>query len=637
MTTASADLRTPEGLARRPDAPVSNVVLAVLLGGLIWLVLAGYQFGRSNHTVYLLDAYRRAEPELLARDWFATQTLQYHGLFSVLTRGLLELGGERLMAGAFLFGYLGLVLVLQWLVWRLVRVLGGSPAAAVMATVLFHLSAAGTGLGGFQFLQDGAFLPSNLANVALLGGMVMLMEGRRLVAAVALCVAAMFHVNHAVVAPVVFAVGVLAHPQTGPAVWRSWRRWVLPAGVVAVGVLGNLLPAVLHLYGERPPETLSLREFIDLYARLRHPHHYDPASWPLGMFVITLWPVALGGWVLLQRGYRLDDGPRRVLLALWWLMAVGILLAMLLAGVVFVSERFVQLALFRFSIHWMLLGCAVVAWGVVDAHLPGGRWRGIVLGGLPVLLATAYALTRWVPLDAAAGPTVGRLVQTFVTDRTPPLLLAAALMSLACAWAWRRRPLPDGAALAGAAGCVLVGALAWGRATGLNYLPDDPPEYRALGRWARQHTPADALFLVPPGEQTWRIESLRAIVINFKGIPQTRAEMPEWKRRMVDVTGEPDLMRFASTYARAMASVDAAYFALDGQRLRDVALKYDAQYVVTRVNLGNVAGLEEVTAAATVAPPWRLYAVRPATGATGGGGPSDARPWRADAFTSSSP
>lgn len=601
--------------AQRPAPHPAGTALSLALCGAIWLVPAGYQFGRSNHTVYLLDAYRRADPTLLARDWFATQTLQYHGLFSVLTRVLIELGGERLMAVAFGVGYVGLVLLLSVFTLRLVRALGGTPVTAVLATVLFHLSAAGTGLGGFQFLQDGAFLPSNLANVALLGGMVLLMEGRLGLAAVTLSVAAMFHVNHAVIAPVVFAAGVVASRRTGPAVWRSWRRWLGPALLLAAAVCGNLLPAVLHLYGERPAETLSLREFIDLYARLRHPHHYDPASWPIGLFVLALWPVVAGGLVILHRGYRMPDDARRVLLAMWWLLAAGIMLVMLLAGVVFLSERFVQLAFFRFSIHWMLLACAVVAWGVLDTDLLTPRGRRLVLLGVPVLLAAAYVLTRWGLLAPMLGPDLTELVAKFVTDRTAPLLLAALLMSAACVWAQQPTALPAPAATAGVAAVTLVvGTSWWFGALGLNYLPDDPPEYRRLGRWARDNTPADALFLVPPGEQTWRIESLRAIVINFKGIPQTRAEMPEWKRRMIDVTGETDLLRFASTFPRALAAITAAYDALGAARLRDVARKYDANYIITRVNLEKVDGLEEIVAARDVAPPWRMYALTPAPG-----------------------
>lgn len=590
-----------------PHAPPNHsrlqVLLAVLTGGLLSVVLSGYQVGRSNHTVYLLDAFRRADPDLLARDWFTTQTLQYHGLFSILTRGLLELGGDRLMAAAFLVGFLLTMLALHYFGWRIVRALGGGPSTYLLACVFFHLSAAGTGLGGFQFLQDGAFLPSNVANVALLGGIATLMEGRLWLAALSLGVAAIFHINHAVIAPAIMVVGTMAQPGIGVLLWRSWQRWIGPALLLAAAVSANLLPALLHLRGYRPPESLPLREFIELYARLRHPHHYYPPAWGLGLFVVSLWSTLPAAWVLLERGYRLPDGPRRVLIAVWWLLAGCVMLALLLAGVWFISERLVQLALFRFSIHWMFLACAVLAWGVVDSRWMRPQLRRWLLGGLVAVLAATYVLS--------VTGFAGSFVQDFVAARTAPLLLAATVMAAACLWAGWARPLPPVLVTAGCIVVLLTGAIAWGRATGLGYIPDDPPAYRQLARWARDHTPKDALFLVPPGEQSWRIDALRAIVINVKGIPQTRAEMPEWKRRMQDVTGEPDLMRFASTFSRTLTAVDASYDALSSEHLRDIARRYDCQYVVTRVKLEKIAGLEEVAAASDVAPPYRMYAVVP--------------------------
>src|SRR5690348_9280176 len=67
-------------------------VAAVSFAGALALAIHGYQFGKGNHSVYLLDALRHADPQLLANDWFTTQTLQYHAAFGVITRWLYELG-----------------------------------------------------------------------------------------------------------------------------------------------------------------------------------------------------------------------------------------------------------------------------------------------------------------------------------------------------------------------------------------------------------------------------------------------------------------------------------------------------------------------------------------------------------------
>src|SRR4051794_41380200 len=75
FTTASP----PISKTSRVAAPV-----AVAFACALTLCVQGYQFGQSNHTVYLLDPLRRAHPELLKNDWFTTQTLQYHALFGLL-------------------------------------------------------------------------------------------------------------------------------------------------------------------------------------------------------------------------------------------------------------------------------------------------------------------------------------------------------------------------------------------------------------------------------------------------------------------------------------------------------------------------------------------------------------------------
>src|SRR5215217_4086498 len=87
-----------------------DAALGVLFGVALTIAMQGYQFGKSNHTVYLLDAMRHASPDLLKNDWFATQTLQYHAAFGVVTHGMYQL---HVIEPAFLVGYLALVVLLH--------------------------------------------------------------------------------------------------------------------------------------------------------------------------------------------------------------------------------------------------------------------------------------------------------------------------------------------------------------------------------------------------------------------------------------------------------------------------------------------------------------------------------------------
>ncbi len=181
---------------------------AVTVGCALTLSLAGYRFGTSNHAVYLLDALHKVHPELLSRDWFTTQTLQYHAVFGWLTEWMLR-GGW--IEQGFVVGYLLLVALMHIAWFRIVRHLGGDAVTYLVSVIFFELSAAGTGLGSYQFLQDGAFLPSNIAAVAMLWGIVLGWDGSFIAAGTVLGIAGLMHLNYAVVAPFIF--GLVTAPD----------------------------------------------------------------------------------------------------------------------------------------------------------------------------------------------------------------------------------------------------------------------------------------------------------------------------------------------------------------------------------------------------------------------------------------
>src|SRR5262249_50752728 len=101
-----------------------------------------------------------------------------------------------------------------------------------------------------------------------------------------------------------------------------------------------------------PGPTLPPDQFIDLYVRLRHPHHYDPSSWPLALWASFLWPFPFA--VVAFRRNR----DARFLLALF---CAVMLVALVVAGVFYASPAAVQLSLYRFSVIPKLLTCAGVA------------------------------------------------------------------------------------------------------------------------------------------------------------------------------------------------------------------------------------------------------------------------------------
>ena len=140
-------------------------LLLLLIGICFTFLVGGYQFGLSNHTVYLIDPLRQNNPQILANDWWSTSTLQYHGVFSAISAAFMRWG---IIQPVFLIGYLSLVVLLHLAWWRLNRILGGSGETYLLSVFFFYVSAAGFGLGLYSFLQDSSILPSNIANIAML-------------------------------------------------------------------------------------------------------------------------------------------------------------------------------------------------------------------------------------------------------------------------------------------------------------------------------------------------------------------------------------------------------------------------------------------------------------------------------------
>ncbi len=455
-------------------------VAAISFATLIAVCLHGYQFGKSNHTVYLIDALRHESPQLLSTDWFATQTLQYHAAFGWLTRGLLHL---HVIEPAFLIGYLALAVLLHWAWWRIVKHLSGDVAIYLASVVLFYITG-GTGLGMYQLLQDGAFLPSNVAAVAMLWGICFWLEDRGIAAGACFGIAGIFHLNFAL---------------AGIMVWialRLWggrgRSWLMADALAVIPSLALIVLTIARIRTNAPP--LPLAEFVDLYVRLRHPHHYDPSAWPMALWIGFLAPIVFG---VIACGGRAGF--------VFLIFSTLVLVALIFAGATYISEPLIQASLYRFSIYPKLLGC--VAAGFV-LRVPA-RWTAIVGVAMVVL-------------------------------------------------------------------CVLRGPY-----FGLFKIPEDDAGYLAACDWIRQNTPIDAIFLVPPDEQAFRLRAQRAIVVNFKAVPQLSGELPAWRDRLRDVLDLPDLMTLPRPFETTLHAIRQQYESLPPEHLQSIARKYGARYVLT--------------------------------------------------------
>lgn len=548
--------------------------LALLWGILFTLCITGYTFGQSNHHVYLLDAIRFGHPELLTRDWFVNNTLQYHYLFTLLTVGLSKLG--LLKAGFFVL-YLGLVgaMHVAWL--SIVRSLGFAIQTYLLSVVLYHLSGGGLGLGVYQILQDGSFLPSNVAAVACLGAIAFWMRERLWGAALCVAIAGLFHVNYALACVAAWGglslLSLVQHRSLLPLTrWQSWA-----AAAVAVGPCLYTVLVAMRAADEKGA-TIPIADFFAVYVHLRHSHHHEPLAWPLALWISFLWPLPIAFLAL----WKLPK-TRAVQIAAVILMAVlaVLLFAFVFAGVWYVSGTLVKLSLFRFSPFAKVLSCILAAWMLAE------RWRSgrfvdfayslIALG----LFVTQLLVDPWpgsIPQPTFGLFALGGALMLWLSD------FADGRPRMQPRWMWRipQKALPILLLVL----APVVVASAARQQLGVAMPGEADAEMADVAAWAKANTATDALFLVPPHDQSFTLAAQRAEVVSFKHVPQLSKEIIEWKRRLDDVL-DMNVATLPTPMPRTMAAMADRYAALPADHLRGLAAEYGCDYTITMAPLPN--------------------------------------------------
>jgi hypothetical protein len=561
-----ADLGTAPLLADASDAQTLAPPkwLAVVLGVVLTLAVRGYRYGESNHAVYLLAALRRVNPSLLRNDWWTTSTLQYHYVFNFLSGVLMRAG---IIEPAFLVGYLALAVMLHLAWLRVARQLGGGFSEYLVSVVLFYLLAAGLGLGSYHFLQDSSFLPSNVSNVAMLWGLSYWIAGKRRAAGIALGIAGLFHINHALMVIGMWgALSLLERWRRSPSAGATCKKeWILGSIALLLLCAPAIAPAVRTVLTRS--RAIPLNEFVDLFVHLRHPHHFDPMTWHWALWLVYLAPFPMAiAWTRRTRSVEMSRAVEITLL-----IVATTTFALWGAGFWYVSETLVQLNLYRFSIYPKLFACIGCACWLTNLGLLRTQPRTVAVALIGLLMFGIVAATQ--KLGESAGE--------FVRQNAPGTLLALAAAGIAVTLAGMKGvKRAEGIVVA----LVMLGATGylWPRlGLSVDAVRADPPDYIALAKWARKNTPVDAIFLVPPQEQSFRLNARRAIVVNFKNVPQLGAELPEWRDRLQKTLGLSDLMTLPRGMGKTLNAMGARYASLPPEQLAQTARLYKAAYLVT--------------------------------------------------------
>ena len=534
------------------------------------LFQVGYGFEVGDQLQYLLLPYRELYPEFLRGDWFTWHTSHYHVTFAWIVRSAAFLSGlPRLPYAVFALHVLNLA-AFGYAVLRLSFALGMGLFEASFAVLGLALVRQ-LGLAG-AIVDHAGLVPSDLALPAFLLACAAYAEGRNLALGAWLGVSGFLHANYAVLGPLALYPLVLLRCRQRRDLLELLRSCALFAVLASPSLL---LLVQAFLVRDPAPEAVAVTLFV------RSPHHYDLAAmrpdelyYALALSFTSL-PLALGLVTPRETGRRsflLLSAALCVLLALgalgsgahvlslsrlfMWRMSIPLFTLWLLGAGFALYELARQRAFLQLA--WLVPTCVVLTTFAQTDPLEQSPWNA-----LPLLAASGGALLGLASVCAQLRP-----AQAGLRMLTAALCLLGSLAAAALALSVVHTPLWQGDKFV--------------RPRGLHFLDGsihlDAP-LRPLFAQIREQTPADARFLVPPGQSQFRLQARRAIFVDWKCAPMKGDEALEWQRRMLLAMGLPSFP--ARGYALPRAA-DAAYHARPLAELAALARAEGLTHILVR-------------------------------------------------------
>jgi len=570
--------------------------LPLLLTALVFAAANGIGYGGGNLQQYLLHGLHAADPDFLSRDWFTVETRPHHVLFTALLGSVTRTIPPHIALGA-----LNLICasIFAVCVHAIARRLHRMPLLVTTVTLIILLGSPRSPIALVSILTS-YFQPSTVGAVGLLGGMILLARRRWRAAALALATAGVFHIGYAIWVELLIATVVLLHFQT------LGRRHA--AEFIAVGaiVAAMHLPFFFAAHGpDQLPWTAQAGKILhDVYM----PYHSRPRTWPAEQWIRTACVLAAGVAALAVRGRARSLLPVERTLAGFVLLIslLGVLLTL-----VFEWNLMAMLLPYRILLIAILAAQVAAAAALIPDRTNERSWiRALAIPTCIFILLRASGLSAYagVPIafasgvmfvDCAARDLRRSMLNAIAAGLAVCLLIGlagagrntlAAFSVVTVAILFHHRPpqaiagqfrLPRfNLARAGLAAVMAI-QLAWmGRAAANRkdvMREPSPPAQAELFAWCREHTPADAVFAIPPDLAGFRLHARRATVIDYKCMPILPADTVRWAARLAEVCGRP---------IRAIEDAIAGYREMNADRAADLNARYGVAYVVVEKQPG---------------------------------------------------
>lgn len=475
-----------------------GLLLALGFGAVSVLALHQYRFGVWDQTLILPMFKHALDPTLYRGDYLLSVIPHYHTLFWAALAGAVDLTGVDV--GTLFFCVYCLAAVATLLgIGAVSFAVFAEPRGAALAMLLFLFSKR---LPGGTFSLDEILYTRTAALPLLLFSLAALLRGRPLAAACAAGGAFLIH-------PLSAAAFLIPMAAAAPAVLKRRRPAALLAAAAVFAVAAA--PLLIRYFRNYAASPVPLPAWLEVL-RIRSSHHIFPFSWDPSVYFEALLVL---GTLAVSWPSALSDGLRRFFRTMLVAVAVLVLLGVFFTEIVPVRLA-VHLQLFRAFKPLYCIALIFFAEFFVRAVDAAGGWRGVLL---PVFagMALLYGAFHW----------------------REAVVLLAALAGFARYSRSRGAALSPGrwsAALCALA--VLAGVRAWAEEGGDFKIGNaQRPQWLAVQRWAREATPQDAVFIVPPtwSHEGFRVESERAVYGDWKDGTLANwdpAFGAEWLRRM---------------------------------------------------------------------------------------------------------
>lgn len=578
---------------------VEGLMIALVVG--ILPTVMNYTFGIGDHIEQLPIVMRAIDPTFLGADFFTNASESfgprtYYAQFIASLTSLADLPWVY-----FALALLANTLV-AWVTYLFARDVHDGSRLAGLFAVCGAMSLSGFRLGSAANIYEWSLVPAILAMPLILGAVWAGLRRRALLAAGLAGLASLLHPLLGLESACILWLTqilllLLKHHRSG-SLRSEWRELAIALGVIVLFASLNIFPYV-------GSERISTEQFIDIAARFRHPHHYLPSTFAsedyrnagafllsaglawwawrrnakphsevvlgIAMVVFVILLLCLGGYLFVEviptRIWTMAQTFRLLVLAKWlgWIVIMGVI-ARLISG----SER-------QFE-GFVLLISLLTPLTMVFTHLSWFLWDGLrgplrflrrLIDPGPLLLVVALLLVRFSPQVDATAIYVIAVLSAVLLRYWPrvlsyPLMLGGVSVVLILTLGFQRSALLVKSE-------QLLGRPVHPQIT-LESLSGDAVE---IARYAAEHTPAESIFLTPPGMGEFRYLAQRAIVVDFGAFPFQDLAMLEWKHRIDACYDFPD-----RTGWDGLQEMKLKYRVIEDPEIRELRERYAIDYAV---------------------------------------------------------